>query len=205
MEESQDNPEQNAQNNPQQASSSNPETPPQESQLEFKSRIDLKDLRQAVEKIKTELGEKKFEKDSEKTVISEALKKRVELIKSYKKEGSNINPLVLIQLPDRKGQREDELKDKVIKILKDDFNISTEKGNNKLAIWLSGEHVNKEDVEKNDSEVEVLIFKQAIALGWDCPRAQVMALFREWHSPVFSIQTVGRIMRMPELKHYTKN
>ncbi|MBU1153729.1 DEAD/DEAH box helicase family protein [bacterium] len=149
-------------------------------------------------KIKTELGEKKFDKDSEKTVIGEALKKRAELIKSYKKEGSNINPLVLIQLPDKKGQREDELKDKVIKILKDDFNISTEKGNNKLAIWLSGEHINKEDVEKNDSEVEVLLFKQAIALGWDCPRAQVMALFREWHSPIFSIQTVGRIMRMPE-------
>src|SRR3989344_2216687 len=149
-------------------------------------------------KIKTELGEKKFDKDSEKTVIGEALKKRAELIKSYKKEGSNIKPLVLIQLPDRKGQREDELKDKVIKILKDDFNISTEKGNNKLAIWLSGEHINKEDVEKNDSEVEVLLFKQAIALGWDCPRAQVMALFREWHSPIFSIQTVGRIMRMPE-------
>jgi len=56
MEESQDNPEQNAQNNPQQASSSNPETPPQESQLEFKSRIDLKDLQLAVEKIKAELG-----------------------------------------------------------------------------------------------------------------------------------------------------
>ena len=149
-------------------------------------------------KIKTELGEKKLEKDSEEIVIREALNKRKELIRSYQKEGSDVNPLVLIQLPDRKGQREDELKDKVIKILKDKFNISTEKGNNKLAIWLSGEHVNKEDVERNNSEVEVLLFKQAIALGWDCPRAQVMALFREWHSPIFSIQTVGRIMRMPE-------
>jgi MoxR-like ATPase len=56
MEESQDNPEQNTQDNPQQASSPKPETPPQENQLEFKSRIDLKDLRQAVEKIKAELG-----------------------------------------------------------------------------------------------------------------------------------------------------
>lgn len=158
-------------------------------------------------KIKTELGEKKLEKDSEETVIREALNKRKELIKSYQKEGSDINPLVLIQLPDRKGQREDELKDKVIKILKDKFNISTEKGNNKLAIWLSGEHVNKEYVERNDSGVEVLLFKQAIALGWDCPRAQVLALFREWHSPIFSIQTVGRIMRMPEPdrgKYYTE-
>src|SRR3989338_10884496 len=34
-----------------------------------------------------------------------------------------------------------------------------------------------------------------------------MALFREWHSPIFSIQTVGRIMRMPEPgrgKYYTE-
>ena len=82
--------------------------------------------------------------------------------------------------------------------MKDKYKISTEKGNNKLAIWLSGEHINKEDVEKQDSEVEVLLFKQAIALGWDCPRAQILVLFREWHSPIFSIQTVGRIMRMPE-------
>ncbi len=56
MEESQDNPEENAQNNPQPASSSKQETPPQESQLEFSSRIDLKDLREATEKIKAELG-----------------------------------------------------------------------------------------------------------------------------------------------------
>ena len=110
----------------------------------------------------------------------------------------NINPLVLIQLPDRIGQLEDTMKNRVIGILKDKYNISTEKGNNKLAIWLSGEHVNKEEVEKSDNEVEVLIFKQAIALGWDCPRAQILVLFREWHSPIFSIQTMGRIMRMPE-------
>jgi type III restriction enzyme len=93
------------------------------------------------------------------------------------------------------------MKEKIISILKDKYNISTEKGNNKLAIWLSGEHVNKEDVEINDSDVEVLIFKQAIALGWDCPRAQILVLFRQWHSPIFSIQTVGRIMRMPEPDH----
>ena len=88
------------------------------------------------------------------------------------------------------------MKEKIIRILKYKYNISTENG--KLAIWLSGEHVNKENVEIINSEVEVLIFKQAIALGWDCPRAHIIALFRFWRSLVFSIQTVGRIMRMPE-------
>jgi len=135
---------------------------------------------------------------SEELVIDAAVKKRQELLKEFQKEKINVNPLVLIQLPDRKTSLEDRIRERVESILKNKYKISTEKGNNKLAIWLSGEHVNKENIEKQDSEVEVLIFKQAIALGWDCPRAQILVLFREWHSPIFSIQTVGRIMRMPE-------
>jgi len=142
-------------------------------------------------KIKTELSD-----SSEEIVIDSALKKRKESLKAFQKEKIDINPLVLIQLPDRIGASEDEMKARVIRILKDKYKISTENG--KLAIWLSGEHINKENVEKSNSEVEVLIFKQAIALGWDCPRAQILVLFREWHSAIFSIQTVGRIMRMPE-------
>ncbi len=90
------------------------------------------------------------------------------------------------------------MRERVEGILKNKYKISTEKDNNKLAIWLSGEHINKKEVEKSDNYVEVLLFKQAIALGWDCPRAQILVLFRQWHSPIFSIQTVGRIMRMPE-------
>ncbi len=135
---------------------------------------------------------------SEELVIDAAIKKRQELVEAYKKEGVKINPLVLIQLPDRRTSLEDRIRERVESILKNKYRISTEKENNKLAIWLSGEHVNKENVERQDSEVEVLLFKQAIALGWDCPRAQILVLFREWHSPIFSIQTVGRIMRMPE-------
>jgi len=141
---------------------------------------------------------RKLSGGSEELVIEIAIKKRQELVKAFQKEGVNVNPLVLIQLPDRKTSLEDRIRERVESILKSKYKISTEKGNNKLAIWLSGEHVNKEDVERQDSEVEVLIFKQAIALGWDCPRAQILILFREWHSPIFSIQTVGRIMRMPE-------
>lgn len=135
---------------------------------------------------------------SEELVIGAAMKKREELVKAFQKQGVDVNPLVLIQLPDRKTSLEDRIRERVESILKNKYKITTEKGNNKLAIWLSGEHINKDDVERADSGVEVLIFKQAIALGWDCPRAQILVLFREWHSPIFSIQTVGRIMRMPE-------
>jgi len=149
-------------------------------------------------KIYTEkLGDKNI-KDSDELVIAAAMKKRQELVEAYKKEKVDVNPLVLIQIPRRIGQMEDELRLKIERILKSKYDISTEKGNNKLAIWLSEEKINKEDVERKDSPVEVLIFKEAIAYGWDCPRAQILVVFREWKSYIFSIQTVGRIMRMPE-------
>jgi type III restriction enzyme len=58
-----------------------------------------------------------------------------------------------------------------------------------------------------DSPVDVLIFKEAIALGWDCPRASILFLQREWRHEryTFNIQTLGRIMRMPEQTHYENN
>jgi len=39
---------------------------------------------------------------SEELIIDAAMKKRQELVKEFQKEKVNINPLVLIQLPDRK-------------------------------------------------------------------------------------------------------
>ena len=42
-------------------------------------------------------------KSSDELVIEQALKKREELTKIYKKEESSINPLLLIQLPDNKN------------------------------------------------------------------------------------------------------
>jgi len=138
-------------------------------------------------------------KSSDEIVIEQALKKRLELKKLFEKEGSKINPLVLVQLPDQKGTLIDKKRD-IEEILKKQ-GITEEDG--KMAIWLSEEKTDTlVNVTKNDNEVEVLVFKQAIALGWDCPRASILAIFRESTSFVFTIQTIGRIMRMPELKYY---
>jgi len=153
--------------------------------------------------IKDAKVQSQLSKQSEELVIELALKKRKALKEAYAKEKVDINPLVLVQLPDRHTSIEDVIKDKVIAILKDKHKITTENG--KLAIHLSGDHKNLEDISKADSEAEVLIFKQALALGWDCPRAHILVLFRDWKSIVFSIQTIGRIMRMPDpdYGHYT--
>jgi type III restriction enzyme len=135
-------------------------------------------------------------------VLRMAIEKREELAKAYQEIGVNINPLLLIQLPD-KQQGEADFKDEVVKILEKNHKITVKNG--KLAIYLSEDKTNLENITRNDSEVEVMIFKQAIALGWDCPRASILALFRDWKSVQFSIQTVGRILRMPELKYYDKD
>lgn len=47
-----------------------------------------------------------------------------------------------------------------------------------------------------------LLMKQAISTGWDCPRAKILVKLREGMSESFEIQTIGRIRRMPEAKHY---
>lgn len=141
-------------------------------------------------------------KSSDELVIEQALKKRQELAKLYEKESSNVNPLVLVQLPDQKGNLINK-KDDVVEILK---KKGITEGNGKLAIWLSEEKTETlANIEKNDNEVEVLVFKQAIALGWDCPRAQILVIFRESKSFTFTIQTIGRIMRMPELEYYSES
>jgi type III restriction enzyme len=140
----------------------------------------------------------------EEILLDQALAKREELRQAYESLGVKINPLLLIQLPndtsDNNTADDEKYIDIVLQNLEVKYNITV--NNNKLAVWLSGRKDNVEDIEKPDNMVEVLLFKQAIALGWDCPRAGVLLIFRELKSTTFTIQTVGRILRMPEQKHY---
>ena len=138
---------------------------------------------------------------SNKDLLLFALRKRKQLQTAYQSLGTNINPLLLIQIPNKKANDIIQPEDEIIEILSNQ-GISVQSG--KLALWLSEDKRNKEDVESNISPVEVLIFKEAIALGWDCPRASILFLQREWNNErfEFNIQTLGRIMRMPEQMHY---
>ena len=136
-------------------------------------------------------------------LLKKALDKRNELAKIYKQYG--INPLLLIQLPNdsKESLTADErtIAEEMKAYLNTYCNISVENG--KLAVWLSTDKSpNLEDITKPDDMTEVLLFKQAIALGWDCPRASVLLIFRELQSMTFTTQTVGRILRMPEQKFY---
>ena len=143
------------------------------------------------------LSERKISLDdqNDKTVLKMAIDRQRELVKAFRAEDSAVNPLLCIQLPDR-GRIESDAVYRLVERTLDEKGITT--ANGKLAIWLSDDKVNWEAISKNDNPVEALLFKHAIALGWDCPRAHILALFRKWSSKTFSAQTLGRIMRMPE-------
>ena len=139
------------------------------------------------------------EYDSQQLIMMATYTKREELVKKYREIGSKVNPLVLIQLPNSNAG--EDIRIEVENFLREK-GITEENG--KLAIWLSDEKVNDESDKllAIDGKVEYLIFKQAIDTGWDCPRAQILVRFRETSSLIFEIQTVGRILRMPEAYHY---
>ena len=139
-------------------------------------------------------------------LLRTALRKREQIAKEYERLGIRINPLLLIQLPnDVKGNTADD--EEVIELVKQYLGMNTHEEitveNGKLAIWLANEKENLEGLEKPDNMVKVLLFKEAIALGWDCPRAAVLLIYRKLNSDQFTIQTVGRILRMPQQHHYT--
>ncbi len=130
-------------------------------------------------------------------VLWAAWEKTQALTAAYAAAGSPVKPLLLIQYPDG-----DEAKARAEVVEEFLAKRGLVKGST-YAIWLSGEH--SDDLEKiatYDSPYQALIFKQAIATGWDCPRAQVLVQFRDPKSPIFQIQTLGRLMRSPEQKHY---
>lgn len=128
-------------------------------------------------------------------LLARALEKRQELRAEYVRRGIAVNPLLIVQLPNRSAA-----------VLSDVERWFSTQGlrydNGRLAIWLSDRHENLDRIELPDAASEAVIIKQAVATGWDCPRAQILLKLRENMDETFEIQTIGRIRRMPEAKHY---
>lgn len=138
-------------------------------------------------------------------LIDKALTRRNQIAEAYKRLGVDINPLLLIQLPNDTSEtltvEDQKIIEQVKTVLDVKYDIKIE--NQRLAIWLSKIKENLDGLEEKNSLTDVLLFKQAIALGWDCPRAAVLLIFRKLNSNEFTIQTVGRILRMPEQHFYS--
>lgn len=132
-----------------------------------------------------------------------ALQKQAELTRLFRAAGSKTVPLVLVQLPDKRNTQSEDLLARFERHLQTKHDLSRGSG---VAVWLSGDRTPELDnIASSTSNVRVLFFKQAIATGWDCPRAQILVGLREMKSETFTTQVLGRIIRQPEHKHYAED
>ena len=142
--------------------------------------------------------------DEEEQLIISAIEKQKDIKKMYQKNNIEFNPLIIVQIPDNINidadiKTEDQLLKKIDSIL-EKYNY---KKSYNYAIWLDKQKTNKKEERiDNKSPIDILIFKTAIATGWDIPRANILVRIREAKTKAFNIQTLGRILRNPFFKYY---
>lgn len=131
-------------------------------------------------------------------LLERAYDKQRKLRAAFLSAGKDINPLIVVQIPNKSEVLQDE-----VERWFETQGVTFENG--QLAVWLSDRHENLEGVEENDAKSVAVIIKQAVATGWDCPRAHILVKLRDNMDETFEIQTIGRIRRMPEAKHYNSD
>ncbi len=104
--------------------------------------------------------------------------------------GIGVTPLMLIQVEDQAGGGEDPVA-RVKQKLKE-IGVREET----IAVHTSGEPDPEFHVLAYDPSKEVLIFKVAVATGFDAPRAWTLISVRPSRGKDFGLQIVGRVMRV---------
>lgn len=138
---------------------------------------------------------------------------RKQIAQAYLDLGEGVRPLVLIQFPSLDEDRIRYVEDKLGR-------MGYTYQNGMLASWFSGTTTAEKrkevvkngkrnigdnpsnSITRNNASPVFLLFKQAIATGWDCPRAKILVKLRENMTETFEIQTLGRLRRMPKARHY---
>lgn len=133
--------------------------------------------------------------DNHNYLIDLAINKRNQIASAYREKEKNIRPLIIIQFPNNSNDLIQNIEDYL-------ESLGYTYKNKLIAKWMDNSKENIDGIEENHAEPVILLIKQAIATGWDCPRAKILVKLRENMDEAFSIQTIGRIRRMPEQKHY---
>jgi hypothetical protein len=100
--------------------------------------------------------------------------------------GVPLTPLMLVQVPDGKAAQQEAQRFLVEQL-----------GFDASAVRLHTADEPDPDLLSlaNDPTVEVLVFKMAVALGFDAPRAYTLAALRGARDAAFGVQVIGRIVR----------
>jgi len=124
--------------------------------------------------------------DFETTALREARTLHQFLKAELQRMGVNLTPLLLVQV-DSKPKSVERAKEKLIACGFTEAQIATHTADEPDAGLLA---------LANDETREVLIFKMAVALGFDAPRAWTLVSMRAARDEDFGVQLVGRILRV---------
>ncbi|WP_434342433.1 DEAD/DEAH box helicase family protein [Mycoplasma capricolum] len=135
------------------------------------------------------------------------LDKACEEFKKIKEEYSknenlkNISPAMLIQVQDKYVKTEKEFDEKIKKIIsqlkKHSLTYVKYFGSNDVESDIRVGKITLKEISKNNSDIDVIIFKVGPATGWNIPRACMLVQLRNISSESLTIQTLGRIKRNP--------
>ena len=133
------------------------------------------------------------DKDLDELLLDLAIERRTLLVADISKFDMDVNPLVIIQLPnDSNVDTNDQTKEELVT----EYLINHGVEPSRIAKWFTNEK-KPSGLEDNNSPYDYLLFKMAAGTGWDCPRAQVLVMLRDIQSETFQTQTIGRIVRIP--------
>lgn len=130
--------------------------------------------------------------DFERTALRECSAMHRRIKETLAASGISLTPLMLVQVPNG-GQHIDMAREYLIGTL--GFAESS------VRVHTASEPDSDLMSLANDPSVEVLIFKMAVALGFDAPRAWTLAALRGARDASFGVQVVGRLMRRHRLLH----
>lgn len=125
---------------------------------------------------------------------------------SYEQHYAQVNPVFVIQVQPRTGKAisNTNLDDIIAKIeertgwiFKENEVVHTFGSTGALKInGLNVPHVEPEEITE-DKRIRVVLFKENLSTGWDCPRAETMMSFRHAEDATYIAQLLGRMVRTP--------
>ena len=125
--------------------------------------------------------------DFEQLALAECAAMHRRIASTLREAGVALTPLMLVQVPDG-AQAQKDAKKYLVETLK--FPESA------VRVHTASEPDPDLIALANDPTVEVLIFKMAVALGFDAPRAFTLAALRGVRDAGFAVQVIGRIVRV---------
>lgn len=139
--------------------------------------------------------------------VEEWLKKRTRWYQyTFEQHYANVDPVLVVQVCKGTGGTisDTNLEDVITKIeekvgtpFKSGEVVHCFGENTNLEIHgLKIPHVKASEIA-DDHKIKVVLFKEALSTGWDCPRAETMMSFAVKHDPTYIAQLLGRMVRTP--------